>query len=401
MYESGNLSIKQHHSPSKSTTDVTYNPEQNDKVVFEKVYELTSVISFIHVEALGINGNDESGHYVIHTCVPLSYEKDARFNQLKELRRCNGSVTNSSPQTTIDLTRAGMVRREIWSEKQEIVQRLYDELACSKLNENKNGKWFLFNGFAVQPNDLEEVTNFRGSFREPCIIQYRAQNRDEDMMMSSKYSCDNDVHSVADAKIVAIDTEFVSVQLEKSTIDVNGGKRTLVEGRSALARMSIIDVISGEVIVDDYVRPQEPVVDYLTRFSGIRPGDLDPQRNPRVISTRTAYMKLRSLIDRGCVFVGHGLENDFQVMSLYVSPRQIIDTLRIYHRPNRRWISLRFLANFLLKRDMQQDVHDSVEDARAALELYEMALKLKSECRFDEVLHDIYIHGDEVDWKVA
>ena len=42
---------------------------------------------------------------------------------------------------------------------------------------------------------------------------------------------------------------------------------------SALARVSIINY-SGGVVLDEYVRPQEPITDYRTWVSGIRPEDM-------------------------------------------------------------------------------------------------------------------------------
>lgn len=47
----------------------------------------------------------------------------------------------------------------------------------------------------------------------------------------------------------------------------------------------------------------EPVVDYLTRFSGLRPGDLDAAVSPHhLVTLKSAYVRLRSLVDRGiCV----------------------------------------------------------------------------------------------------
>ena len=86
---------------------------------------------------------------------------------------------------------------------------------------------------------------------------------------------------------------------------------------------------------------------------------------------------------------------------MYVPPSQVIDTLLIYHQEKRRFISLRFLVNFLLGRDMQQDIHDSIEDARAAFDLYTKAIELKNEGVFDKVLRDIYGYGQRTDWKVG
>uniref|UniRef100_A0A7S4NEG9 Exonuclease domain-containing protein n=1 Tax=Odontella aurita TaxID=265563 RepID=A0A7S4NEG9_9STRA len=108
-----------------------------------------------------------------------------------------------------------------------------------------------------------------------------------------------------------------------------------------------------------------------------------------------------SFFHSGCIFVGHGLSQDFAAVNLFVPPDQIIDTVEIYHQANRRNISLRFLVNYVLGRDMQQDVHDSVEDARAAFELYVRAVELKREGKFERYLTDIYEFGQKSDWKVG
>ena len=42
---------------------------------------------------------------------------------------------------------------------------------------------------------------------------------------------------------------------------------------SALARVSIVNY-SGGMVLDEYVRPQEPITNYRTWVSGIRPEDM-------------------------------------------------------------------------------------------------------------------------------
>jgi len=99
--------------------------------------------------------------------------------------------------------------------------------------------------------------------------------------------------------LIAFDAEFVSVQHEDHYLTAMGSKMVLREGRSALARMSIIDCRTGRVIIDDHVLPREPVVDYLTRFSGIIEEHLDVNSSPHhLITTRNAYLKLRLLLER-------------------------------------------------------------------------------------------------------
>ena len=105
----------------------------------------------------------------------------------------------------------------------------------------------------------------------------------------------------------------------------------------------------GTPFIDSYVQQAEPVVDYLTRYSGLSRGDLDPSISRHHIETmKAAYLKLRQLIDAGCVFVGHGLKTDFEMINVVIPPEQIADTVDLFWREGHRRISLRFLAWHIL-----------------------------------------------------
>lgn len=92
---------------------------------------------------------------------------------------------------------------------------------------------------------------------------------------------------------------------------------------------------------------------------------------------------------------------DFELVALpdiFVPPSQILDTVNIYHLPHRhRKISLRFLSWVVLKQDIQSSgSHDSIEDARTALQLYEKYSQLEVEGKWDLTLDQIYAEGGKL-----
>lgn len=105
---------------------------------------------------------------------------------------------------------------------------------------------------------------------------------------------------------ISIDCEFVALSGEEATIANDGSRVVKKEMQLSLARVSVVDY-KGDCIIDDYIIQQQPVVDYLTRFSGLTADDLDPHLSKHYLVTlKTEYLKLRHLVDTGCVFIGHG-----------------------------------------------------------------------------------------------
>jgi hypothetical protein len=78
--------------------------------------------------------------------------------------------------------------------------------------------------------------------------------------------------------LFAIDAEFVALSPPETTFEFGVEVQTR-PARLGLGRVSVLrgeGPRAGACCVDDYVRCVEPVYDYLTRFSGLVPGDLDP-----------------------------------------------------------------------------------------------------------------------------
>jgi len=214
-----------------------------------------------------------------------------------------------------------------------------------------------------------------------------------------------DLKFIGTSDIVAIDAEYIQLQWGN---EVRGDEPEWVLNQRkpfmALARVSC--VLSKEpgderTIIDDYVVTNEPVRDYVTKYSGIHPGDLDAKRTPYALtSLKNAVLKLRCLVDRGVRFLGHGLSQDFRVINLAVPKYKIIDTLELFHRKGHRYLSLRFLAYHLLEERVQDDEHDSIVDARTSLRLYRKYDELIRRGEFESTMDRLLEIGAETNFYV-
>lgn len=163
----------------------------------------------------------------------------------------------------------------------------------------------------------------------------------------------NNKKAIDIGKYVAMDCEFVGVGPE--------GKE------HALARISITNYY-GHVILDEYVKPREKVIDWRTHVSGIK-----PEHMKHAISFKEAQKKCAEII-KGRILVGHALKHDLDALLLSHPKSMIRDTAR--HLPFRKKYakgkspSLKKLTKEVLKIQIQSGEHSSVEDARATMLLY-------------------------------
>ncbi|CAB4277416.1 unnamed protein product [Prunus armeniaca] len=159
----------------------------------------------------------------------------------------------------------------------------------------------------------------------------------------------NDDCSVTDE--VAMDCEMVGVS--------QGNK-------SALGRVTLVNRW-GNVIYDEFVRPLEHVVDFRTQISGIRPQDLRKAKDFRIVQKRVAELI------KGRILVGHALRNDLKALLLSHPKEDLRDTLEYepFMRGKGSRRALRHLAAEFLDVQIQNGEHCPVEDARAAMVLYQ------------------------------
>ncbi|KAF1982126.1 PAB-dependent poly(A)-specific ribonuclease subunit PAN2 [Aulographum hederae CBS 113979] len=271
-------------------------------------------------------------------------------------------------------------------------------LAPSSRDVSATSQWHLFNDFLVRSTTQDSALRFDPSWKVPSVLAYQAkaashaiddswkENLDPSLLYR-RWSASQEenpdrfhllsptVEAPRPGTPVAIDAEFVALQREEIEIKADGTRETIRPSRLGLARVSVLrgaGLDEGLPFIDDYIAISEPVVDYLTTYSGIHPGDLDRNTSRHtLVSLKVAYKKLFLLLNLGCVFVGHGLLKDFRTINIHVPRSQVVDTVDLFFIPARqRKLNLRFLAYLILREDIQMEEHDSVEDARTALRLW-------------------------------
>uniref|UniRef100_A0A3P9DUW5 PAN2-PAN3 deadenylation complex catalytic subunit PAN2-like n=1 Tax=Maylandia zebra TaxID=106582 RepID=A0A3P9DUW5_9CICH len=277
-------------------------------------------------------------------------------------------------------------------------------------------QWYLFNDFLIEPIEQTEAAQFDVSWKVPAILCYAKRNyhtkydlRSECQHNQSEVKSDlyrTEKHSKTDATfipltvsempqagdLVGLDAEFVKLSEEEAVLHSDGTKSTITPSQMSVARITCVrgqGPNEGVPFIDDYISTQEQVVDYLTKYSGIEPGDLDATVSSKHVTTlKSTYLKLRFLINAGVRFVGHGLQNDFRVINLVVPKDQVIDT--------------KFLAWYFLGLNIQGETHDSTEDSCTALKLYRKYLELYQEGGNHyvmKVLYEVYDKGFQLNWK--
>ncbi|CAK3889476.1 related to 3^-5^ exonuclease [Lecanosticta acicola] len=178
--------------------------------------------------------------------------------------------------------------------------------------------------------------------------------------MSAGEIAEKDIESgsvTAGRRILAMDCEMCITSPQRHTPQV-----------FSLTRISLIDW-DGNVVLDELVKPADPITDYLTPYSGMTAAMLET-----VTTTLSDIQtKLQSILTPQTILVGHSLNSDLN--ALQITHPYIIDTALLFPHPRGPPLksSLKWLAQKYLSREIQKGHgstgHDSVEDARACLDL--------------------------------
>jgi RNA exonuclease 4 len=164
---------------------------------------------------------------------------------------------------------------------------------------------------------------------------------------------------MAGSNVVAIDTEMVLCEISETQTDFVAGQVSVV-------------TLDGKILVNTYMKPSFAIKDYNTAFSGITEEKLNSA--PPLEEVR----KLVLSVIRDKVLVGHAVNNDLRSLGIVHPPHLIIDIQRIpmiqhlLHKPQPK---LKLVSKVLLRRDIQNGSHCSLEDAKATADIFSYALR--------------------------
>lgn len=180
--------------------------------------------------------------------------------------------------------------------------------------------------------------------------------------------------------------EYKEVTAESPMFGIDCEMCRTTIGDLELTRISVVDE-NHQVFYEELVKPENKIVDYLTRFSGI---------TPRMMKNVTKKLKdvqedLRKLLPVDAILVGQSLSNDMHALKM-MHP-YVIDTSVIYNLTGDRVrkTKLQFLSWEFLNERIQEGRggHCSIEDSLASLKLAQHKLA-----------HDLH-YGDAVMASVA
>lgn len=269
-------------------------------------------------------------HSPIHTMLTSQIPKSREEKQLKK----SGNHKGPLPQNT-----------KHWENKRTPITEFIASLEEQRENE-----------YVVHP----------AWFSSPEAKASAYENRSLARQSSEHGWVDTNVTSLEDGEVASSETEAGSVTAGRRVLAVDCEMCKSDKDESVLTRISILDW-DDTVVMDKLVKPDDPIKDYLTQYSGITQAMLEDVTT----TLRDIQQELLDIVTPNTILVGHSLNSDLNALKL--THPFVIDTGILFPHvrgpPYKQ--SLKWLAQKYLQKEIQKGAngHNSIEDARIALDL--------------------------------
>ncbi|KAH6898902.1 hypothetical protein B0T10DRAFT_473968 [Thelonectria olida] len=214
--------------------------------------------------------------------------------------------------------------------------------------------------FLCTPDDLAD----NGYLVHPALL---AEGVQRDSFVLPEGWVTTKVDRLEDGVVPEKDIQHGSVTAGREVLAIDCEMCMTGENEFSLTRISVVDW-SGEVVLDELVKPDKPITDYVTQYSGIT----EEMLAPVTTTLRDIQNKLVEILHPQTILLGHSLESDTKALQL--THPFIVDTSIIFPHPRGPPLksSLKYLAQKYLSREIQKggaSGHNSIEDAKTCLDL--------------------------------
>ncbi|KAH9124908.1 hypothetical protein AeMF1_004406 [Aphanomyces euteiches] len=216
--------------------------------------------------------------------------------------------------------------------------------------ECRNGTSCSFSHELDSAQNLPDMSSLR-------ISKARQANRESDANLLAALEADKILTRDLLGPFFSVDVECVATGTGYADRDV--------------ARIAVVDE-NETTIFDSYVKPEKPIVSYLTQLTGITAEMLETaQALPTVIE------ELKKVLPLDSVLVGQSVDKDVHWLGLKAGLdfREIFNVADLFRVPTSasyqyRYFSLRHVAKYLLEASIQERDHDPVVDAVFAMKIF-------------------------------